>query len=122
MPSAVARPVSKRELEANEQAQEAVANEWKRLEKITTWEINTVRPWAEVAKEAKAKQRIDPEHRVHIGRVFCILVEKNAELPSGNPLRKFKGRVVFQGNQVRDQNWDIAIFQELKMVHMIIQN
>jgi hypothetical protein len=37
------------------------------------------------------------------GRVFGICVEKNAELLEGDPSRKYKGRVVFQGNQVLDQ-------------------
>ena len=37
----------------------------------------------------------------HVGRIFEICVEK------------YKGRVVFQGNQVWDSNFDYAIFQEL---------
>jgi hypothetical protein len=35
------------------------------------------------------------------------------ELAPGDLARKFKGRVVFQGNNVRDQNWDAAMFQDL---------
>ena len=31
----------------------------------------------------------------------------------GDKNKKFKGRVVFQGNNARDQNWDHAVFQEL---------
>ena len=27
--------------------------------------------------------------------------------------RKYKGRSVFQGNQVKDQDWNIAMFQDL---------
>ena len=38
---------------------------------------------------------------------------KNAELPEGSPARKYKGRVVFQGNRVVNQNWETAIFQDL---------
>ena len=38
---------------------------------------------------------------------------KNSELPIANPLRKYKGRVVFQGNTVTDQNWEWAMFQEV---------
>ena len=34
-------------------------------------------------------------------------------MPEGDPNRKFKGRVVFQGNQVKDQDHDWALFQEL---------
>ena len=40
-------------------------------------------------------------------------MEKNAELEASDPARKFKGRVVFQGNRVVDQNYDAAIFQDL---------
>ena len=49
----------------------------------------------------------------HVGRVFGILVEKGSELPKGHPDRKFKGRVVFQGNNVRDETGDWALFEEL---------
>ena len=31
----------------------------------------------------------------------------------GDPRRYFKYRVVFQGNQVKDQNWDVALFNEM---------
>jgi hypothetical protein len=40
-------------------------------------------------------------------------VEKGSELPVGDPNRKYKGRVVFQGNQVKDECWDVAMFNEL---------
>ena len=45
--------------------------------------------------------------------VFGICVEKGSELPSGNPQRKFKGRVVFRGNQVRDEDHHMATFQDM---------
>ena len=62
----------------------------------------------EVAGEAllEGKER-------HFGWLFGICVEKNHELPEGDPLRKMKGRVVFQGNQVTNQSWEAAIFQDL---------
>ena len=50
---------------------------------------------------------------MHMGRLFGIMVEKAAELPVGDPRRKYKYRVVFQGNQVVTQNWEAAIFQSL---------
>eukprot|EP00959_Pyramimonas_sp_CCMP1952_P430589 9018241-Pyramimonas_sp.AAC.1 len=49
----------------------------------------------------------------HFGRSFAILVEKNSELSLGHRDRKYKGRVVFDGSSVRDQNKDMALFQEL---------
>eukprot|EP00969_Alexandrium_andersonii_P036912 1617524-Alexandrium_andersonii.AAC.1 len=42
-----------------------------------------------------------------------ICVEKTHEVPKGHPLRKHKGRVVFQGNQVWDSSHDYAIVQDL---------
>ena len=46
-----------------------------------------------------------------MGYLFGICVEKNSEL--GASQRKFKYRVVFQGNRVIDQNYEAAIFQDL---------
>ena len=40
-------------------------------------------------------------------------MEKNSELTPGNPACKHKGRVVFQGNRVKDQNLDVTLFQDL---------
>ena len=40
-------------------------------------------------------------------------MEKIAELDKDNELGKFKGRVVFGGDQVKDQDWQTAMFQEL---------
>ena len=40
-------------------------------------------------------------------------MEKNSELPDGHPDKKFKGRVVFQGNNVKDENWEVAMFHDL---------
>ena len=45
--------------------------------------------------------------------VFPICHQKGSELPKGHPDRKYKGRYVFQGNQVKDEFWDFAIFNEL---------
>lgn len=37
----------------------------------------------------------------------------NYQLPEGNPGRKFKGRGVLLGNQVKNQHWDAAFFSDL---------
>ena len=70
--------------------------------------MSGVREWSEVAREARGD--LD---KAHVGRLFAIMVEKNSELPEGQPDRKYKGRVVFQGSQVKDENWDNAMFSEL---------
>ena len=51
--------------------------------------------------------------KVHIGRIFDICVEKNSELDENDPNRKFKGRVVFEGCYVKDEDNNWAIFSEI---------
>ena len=104
----VARPVGKKEIALEPKAQLALDAEWLKLVKAKVWDEERPREWSEVSALAKKN-----ESTVHLGRVFEICVEKGSELPIGNPGRKFKGRAVFQGNNVRDQNFDWAVFQEL---------
>ena len=104
----VARPVNRKEILSNPKAKESLDVEWKKLENKKAWIYESVREWLDIAKEAKRLGK-----KVHIGKVFEICVEKGSELPEGDPLRKFKGRTVFQGNNVRDENADVALFSEL---------
>ena len=67
-----------------------------------------MRERADVIAEAKAAGR-----EVQFGRVHCIRVEKNSELPLGDPKRRFKGRAVFLGNQVVNQDYEQALFAEM---------
>ena len=67
-----------------------------------------MREWSDVRNEAKNKKE-----RNHVGMVFGFCVEKGSELPMGDPQRKFKGRVVFRGNQVRDEDHYMATFQDM---------
>jgi hypothetical protein len=48
-----------------------------------------------------------------MGMVFQICVEADSETEKQEWLRKWKGRVVFHGNDVVDKNWDVAMFQDL---------
>ena len=79
--------------------------EWDALRKAGCWDETRVREWADVADDARRKGT-----KTHVGRIFDICVEKGSELPPGDPNRKFKGRVVFQGNDVKDENYDYALF------------
>ena len=67
-----------------------------------------MRAWDKVRAEAQTAGKT-----VHVGRIFEICVEENCELPTTDARRKFKGRVVFQGNQVKDENFEAAMFQEM---------
>ena len=82
--------------------------EWDRLKKMGTWDEIVVREWRDVAKEARQN-----DTEVHFGYLLGLCFEKGSELPDGHPDRKFKGRTVFQGDRVVNQNWEVALFQDL---------
>ena len=104
----VARPVTKAERLVNPKAMASLDKEWNKLENQIVWEIEKVMPWRVIAEEARASGEV-----VHVGRIFDICVEKNHALSEDDPLRKYKGRVVFEGCNVRDQDNRWAIFQEI---------
>ena len=110
----VARPVNRTERLSTPAAMQAMDKEWNRLRSVKhqsgvgVWDETRVREKSEVVREARRLNTL-----YHFARIFDICVEKNAELPEGHPDRKFKGRAVLQGDQVRDQNWEAAIFQDL---------
>ncbi len=106
--AAVARPVTRKEIAATPEAARAMKIEWDRLRKKKVWDERVIREWADVARDARKNGT-----EVHMGYLFGICVEKNSELPLGHPSRKFKGRVVFQGNRVKNQDYQAAIFQDL---------
>ena len=101
----VARPVNKKEVQANPKAQESLDVEWKRLSD-RGWGEAHPREWSGVRREAN-----ESREPVHTGFMFDFCVEKNSGMAPEK--RKYKGRAVFQGNAVVDQNYDAAIFQDL---------
>ena len=104
----VARPVGQKELRSNPKAQVSLDVEWDKLMLKKAWGMGSVREWEDVSREAKKIGK-----KVHVFKVFEICVEKGSELPEGNHLRKFNGRIVFQGNNVEDENPDTALFSDL---------
>ena len=104
----VARVVSQAEIDRTPEAKVAMDKEWQKLVDKSCWLEKKVREYRDVAREAKAK-----EAKAHFGRIFEICSQKGSELPKGHPEQKWKGRSVFQGNKVSDENNDHAIFAEL---------
>ena len=92
----------------SEKAKEAEAKEWKNLVDKHVFDWSSVRNWSDVAREARNEER-----KIHLARVFGIMVEKGSELPDGDDRKKFKYRVVYQGNNVVDECWETAIFQDM---------
>ena len=105
---AVARLVPRDEVARTPKAKAALDAEWERLRAKGTWDEVRVQECRKVIGEAHRKGET-----VHLGRIFEACYEKGSELEAWNPLRKFKGRTVFEGNNVRDQNSDHALFGEL---------
>ena len=104
----VARVVGPKEIESTPAAKEAMDREWKKLADKSCWLEKKVREYRDVAAEAKHKNV-----KAHFGKIFEICSVKGDELPDGHPQKKWKGRSVFQGNNVQDENHDHAIFAEL---------
>ena len=75
------------------------------------WDDATVREWSEVANEATAAGK-----ETHFGYLFRFIVIKNAEwleVSPNDPHIKYKYRLVLRGSDVKDQNYDITMFQDL---------
>ena len=107
----VTRPVNRKELLSNPKAMEAFLKEWKGLWDQGVFDFSVVREYDDVSAEAKAKKQ-----QVHMARVHGLIYEKNFQLKEGDPARKYKGRGVrgvLLGDQVKDQNMEAALFQDL---------
>ena len=100
----VARAVGKKEIESTPTAQRALDTEWKKLVDKKVWNETRCYEWPELARAARQRNET-----IHLGRVFELCTEKGSELDLGDPGRKYKGRSVFQGNQVKDQDWNISL-------------
>ena len=105
--SMVAKSLPLRDAERIPAAKAALESEWKKLWDIKCWMVETVCEYDEVRNKAAKSGRT-----AHFGRVFPIVVEKGSELPPDQ--RKYKGRVVFQGNNVHDQENNMAVFNDLQ--------
>ena len=93
------RIVSRKEYLSNPEAMDAYWKEWKNLEEKEVWKWNTLAEFDDVKDEV-----IRQGGEAHFGYLLGIMVEKGAEFPEGDKRRYFKYRVVFQENNVRDQN------------------
>ena len=98
----------------NEKAQEALQKEWDRLracgEHGCSDELHP-RERSDVEDEARKQGQV-----AHFGTVFDICLEKSQHLPEGSLGRKFKGRAVYQGNNVKDQDGNLCHLPGLGVV------
>ena len=108
MYAVVAKVLSPKEVSTNPAAHAALDKEWQKLVDKGCWVEKRVREYEAVASEAKKENA-----KVNFGKIFEIGTLKGAELKEGDPNRKYKGRSVFQGNKVVDENSDHALFVEM---------
>ena len=87
-----------------EQKQQCIKN-GRNLEKIPAWDLTKVRSKSEVIDEARTKGA-----KVHFASLMDICHLKNAELETKH--QKYKGRVVFRGDIVKDDFGSYAVFTE----------
>ena len=104
----VARDVPKSEMNASTKALAAKDKEWSKLWVQEVWDEKVVKGWDTVIWEAQEANKY-----IHIGKLFGICVEKGSELADDDERKKYKYRVVFQGNRVVDQNMNEAQFQDM---------
>ena len=86
-------------------AKAAVDKEWKKLETIPAWNLEKVKSKKKVILQAQRDNR-----KVNFAFLMDICHTKNAELEP--KLQKFQGRVVLQGNIVKDDSGAYAAFAE----------
>ena len=106
--SLVAEPVSKTQRKQLPKAQAACDKEWDKLMLRTTWDPTTVKEWSWVSHKSKTIGI-----KVHIAKMFEICVVKGAELEDDDPRKVFKGRAVLDGSWLKDENYDVALFNEM---------
>ncbi len=104
----VSRPVSRSEMLSSPEALASMKKEWKGLWDQDVFDFSRVVEYDEIVREYRAKNE-----EAQLARVHGICVEKNHQLPKDDPRRKFKGRGVLLGNQVKNQNFEAALFQDL---------
>ena len=86
-------------------AKAAVEKEWEKLEKILAWQLTKVRNKNEVIAEARNDGR-----KVHFASLMDLCHLKNSELEP--QFQKCKGRVLLQGDIVKDDSGSYAVFTE----------
>merc|ERR1711963_357674 len=86
-------------------AREALEAEWSKLEKRKAWDITRVQPKAKVIADAKAANR-----PVHFGSLMDLCHIKNSQM--GKEFWSYKGRIVFRGDIVKDEEGSFAVFTE----------
>ena len=101
----VHKALSRPEVQEYEGAQLALKKEWDKLKDKDAWDYDSVRERADVEEEARRTGVM-----IHLGSLMAFCHIKNYQL--GEDQWSFKGRVVFRGDNVKDENGQFAVFSE----------
>lgn len=83
----------------------AVCNKWELFRKKRAWLIETVRPKAEVMRDARERNKL-----VHFSRVDDLCFEQQREFHVPSP--EYNGRSVFGGGAVKDESGFYVVISE----------
>ena len=106
IPYLVTKLLDRKDWRSNPKAMDAVHDEANKLVGAGTWDLSSVREYDDVKAEA---QRTNS--KTHFGNLMTICSLKFAEMAEA--LQRYKGRIVFRGDDVRDEFGAAAIFQTL---------
>jgi len=104
--AAVTKLLDRGETRANPDAVRAVQKEGEALVKAGTWLEDTVVEKTELIERAKRDK-----DTIHLGELMPICSIKFWEMPPEQ--HKYKGRICFRGDNVRDEQGAAAVFQEI---------
>ena len=98
-------PIPSNKIRQIKGARDAVDDEFNYLMDQGTWPIASVREKSEVIAEARRTGK-----KVHFGCIMELCHLKNSQLPA--EYHKYKGRVVFRGDIIKDEEGAYALFSE----------
>ena len=114
-PCMVTKLLSRQEMVSDQGAIDAVRSEADGLLKLKTWDPSTVVEREVLVSKAKADRQ-----EIHIGDLMSICSIKFFECPREQ--WKYKGRICFRGDSVKDATGAAAVFQELTASPTSIQS
>jgi len=106
VPAAVTKLLDRKQTLSDPEAIKAVRTEGAALTAEGTWQLDTV-----VEKDELLARARQSGERIHLGEVMPICSIKHAELEPAK--HRYKGRLCFRGDIVKDETGKPAIFQEL---------
>ena len=104
----IARRVYKKEIDAEPCAQAALQKERERLEAVPVWDLHNPVSWKEVSAEA-----IRNNTKAYIGDIMPLVYQKHSEIKGNDPLKIYKGRIVYRGDAIKDEFFEWSLFGEV---------